>query len=225
VSQIVCENGPEEAQKMFEAWLVPENAQEPVPTEIIKIVATQMLDRLFAESGFAPLNCMDISKEVAAAALEAPIDDFEQGYWADVEQIVPPTGLAPDIESLQQNLPDDIRSGLNWATGKEFYFIISALSTPSPPSEFIEELEIEPAISTEPVEENDDDINLLALDPGQTIFPELVEKETAACIKARNSVVAAWLWRRYAADTRLAGNEIRVDPWYGSIAPQTNAET
>jgi hypothetical protein len=38
------------------------------------------------------------------------------------------------------------------------------------------------------------------------------DKEAAALVEARNSVVAAWLWRKYAANTRLAPNEIQIDP-------------
>jgi hypothetical protein len=38
------------------------------------------------------------------------------------------------------------------------------------------------------------------------------DKKEAALVEARNSVVAAWLWRKYAADTRLAQNEIQITP-------------
>jgi hypothetical protein len=48
-------------------------------------------------------------------------------------------------------------------------------------------------------------------------FPQALDKEAAALIQARNSVVAAWLWRRYAANTRLAANAIRIDPWCGAM--------
>jgi hypothetical protein len=50
-----------------------------------------------------------------------------------------------------------------------------------------------------------------------TLFPQAADKEAAALIQARNSVVAAWLWRRYAANTRLAANQIRIDPGCGVI--------
>jgi hypothetical protein len=38
------------------------------------------------------------------------------------------------------------------------------------------------------------------------------DKEAAALVEARNSVVAAWLWRQFAANTPLASNEILVNP-------------
>jgi len=47
---------------------------------------------------------------------------------------------------------------------------------------------------------------------------QALDKEAAALIEARNSVVAAWLWRRFAADTPLAANHIRIDPWCGALA-------
>jgi hypothetical protein len=38
------------------------------------------------------------------------------------------------------------------------------------------------------------------------------DKEAAALVQARNSVVAAWLWRKFAADTKFAPNEISINP-------------
>jgi hypothetical protein len=49
------------------------------------------------------------------------------------------------------------------------------------------------------------------------IFPQALDKEAAALIRARDSAVAAWLWRRHAANTPLAANSIRIDPWCGAI--------
>ena len=50
------------------------------------------------------------------------------------------------------------------------------------------------------------------LDETISQLPEMREKESAVLIEARNSVVAAWLWRKFAATTRLASNEIIVGP-------------
>jgi hypothetical protein len=44
--------------------------------------------------------------------------------------------------------------------------------------------------------------------------------EAAAVIEARNSAVAAWLWRNYAATTPLAKNAIRIDPLCGLATPE-----
>jgi hypothetical protein len=50
------------------------------------------------------------------------------------------------------------------------------------------------------------------LDGFVATLPEMRDKEAAGLVEARNSVVAAWLWRKYAVDTRLAVNEIKIDP-------------
>mgnify|MGYP001091560593 CR=1 FL=1 len=54
-------------------------------------------------------------------------------------------------------------------------------------------------------------------------FPELAEREATAVIRARNAVVAAWLWRRYAAETPLAQNPIRVDSWCNAVGSEKEA--
>jgi len=46
-------------------------------------------------------------------------------------------------------------------------------------------------------------------------YPKLAPMETAVLVRARNSVVAAWLWKKYAADTRLATNQIQLEAWGG----------
>jgi hypothetical protein len=45
----------------------------------------------------------------------------------------------------------------------------------------------------------------------QCPFPEVVERELAVLVRARNSVVAAWLWRQHAHGLPLAANTLRVD--------------
>jgi len=50
------------------------------------------------------------------------------------------------------------------------------------------------------------------LDDAVAALPEMRDKEAAALVESGNSVVAAWLWRKFAADTRLAPNEIQIDP-------------
>lgn len=37
-------------------------------------------------------------------------------------------------------------------------------------------------------------------------------KEAAALVEAQNSVLAAWLWRKFVADTPAAGKEIPLNP-------------
>ena len=57
------------------------------------------------------------------------MDDFEQGYWVDVDQVVRPEKLSFSPGTLQSDVAEDIRSGLNWliATGN-FLFVLSVLS-------------------------------------------------------------------------------------------------
>lgn len=140
-----------------------------------------------------------------------PVDDFEQGYWVDINQAVPPGKISFDIESLQRDLPEDIRSGLNWSPDKKFFFLISVFS-PRPTTMLLaDELEShptgrDPATGENEAEENPD------LDGFVATLPEMRDKEAAALVEARNSAVAAWLWRKYAAGTPLAANEIKIDP-------------
>jgi len=47
--------------------------------------------------------------------------------------------------------------------------------------------------------------------------PPVPDLDGAAVIGVRNSAVAVWRWRRYAADTKLAGNQIRLDSWCGIL--------
>jgi hypothetical protein len=80
---------------------------------------------------------------------------------------------------------------------------VSSLSAPSVVTEL-----------NEGIEETDSDRaeSRPVLDEAVAHLPEMREKEAAALVEARNSVVAAWLWRKFAANTRLASNEILVNP-------------
>jgi hypothetical protein len=68
-----------------------------------------------------------------------------------------------------------------------------------------------------PSDENSEEPEPMGLGELYATYPQALDKEAAALIQARNSVVAAWLWRRYAANTPLATNAIRIDPWCGAI--------
>ena len=217
-SQIVLGGSPEEAQKRFEAWLraTPEG-ENPVEVNIRKIVAAQFVDQLFTETGGAPLDWLEIPKQVLAQLESTPVDDFEQGYWVDVEQVIRPDGLSPNIEWLQRDVPEDIRSGLNWLVDKQFLFLLSVLAPLAPPPEFVDEPETDDSDPDESSDEDSGEPEPVGLGELYAMYPQALDKETAALIRARNSVVAAWLWRRYAAGTRLAANAIRIDPWCGLI--------
>ena len=212
MSAIIYGGDPEQAQKRFEAWcrLTPDG-ENPVETEIKKVGAAQFIDQLLTESGGNPLDWPRISRQVNDTLQTTPVDDFEQGYWVDINQAVPPGKTSFDVESLKRDLPEDIRSGLNWSPDKKFFFLVSVLTPRPSPANPPEELHHDPRISDDAAEENPDD-EKPDLDGFVAALPELRDKEAAALVEARNSVVAAWLWRKFAADTPLAANEIQITP-------------
>ena len=210
-SAVIYGGDAQQAQKRFEAWCrqTPEG-ENPAETEIKKVVAAQFVDQLLSESGGNPLNWPLISRRTNDALLATPVDDFEQGYWVDVNQAVPPGRISADVEALKRDLPEDIRSGLNWSPDKQFFFLLSVLSPPPSPVIPADELESEATIPDD-ADENPDD-EKPDLDGFVATLPEMRDKEAAALIEARNSAVAAWLWRKFAADTPLAPNEIQIEP-------------
>ncbi|MGH7992195.1 MAG: hypothetical protein ACREDQ_01655 [Limisphaerales bacterium] len=212
-TQIVFGDSPDEAQKQFETWLrmTPEG-ENPAEVTIRKIAAAQLVDQLFTESGGAPLNWPQILKQVESQLQSTPVDDFEQGYWVDVDQVVRPEKLSFSAGTLQSDVPEDIRSGLNWSSDKKFLFVLSVLSPLAPQAERVDDPD-----SDEPPDEDAEKPGPIGIGELYGTFPQALDKEAAALIQARNSVVAAWLWRRYAAGTRLAANAIRIDPWCGAI--------
>jgi len=216
-SQIVLGDSADEAQRRFETWLrsVPEG-ENPVEVIVRKIAAAQFMDQLFTESGNAPLDWPKILKQAEAQLESTSVDDFEQGYWVDVERVVRPEKLSFSAGTLPSDLPVDIRSGLNWSGDRKFLFLLSVL-TPLPPQYGLEEPASDDADSAEGEDESEDASDPIS--PGELFanYPEALDKEAAVLIEARNSAVAAWLWRRYAANTKLAANPIRIDPWCGVI--------
>jgi hypothetical protein len=133
-SAIIYGGDAEQAQKRFEAWcrLTPDG-ENPVEMDFKKVVAAQFVDQLLTESGGQPLDWPQISRQVNDILQATPVDDFEQGYWVDINQAVPPGKISFDVESLKRDLPEDIRSGLNWSPDKKFFFLLSVLSPrPSP---------------------------------------------------------------------------------------------
>jgi hypothetical protein len=212
VSAIIYGGDTEQAQKRFEAWCrrTPDG-ENPVETEIKKVVAAQFVDELLTESGGKPPDWPEISRQVNDLLQATSVDDFEQGYWVDLNQAMPPGKISFDIGSLKRDLPEEFRSGLNWSPDKKFFFLVSVLaprpSSANPP----DELEYDARIHDEAADENPDD-GILDLDGFVAALPEMRDKEAAALVEARNSVVAAWLWRKFAANTRLALNEIQIDP-------------
>lgn len=60
-------------------------------------------------------------------APDEPVDHGE-GFWVNVNEVVPPESAQLDIESLKRVLPEDIASGLNWSSDKKFIFLVSSLA-------------------------------------------------------------------------------------------------
>ena len=218
-SLIVCADTSEAAQKRFEEWLStgPEG-ENPVEVRINRIVAAQFFDQQLTETGPLPIDWPEIAKQVRSDVESTPVDDFEQGYWVDVNAVLRP---APDLDTLHQELPEDISSGLNWAAEKQFFFMLSVLGPPSPlPSESATEPEAAAAPEApESSDENREEFPITSVEQSQD-FPEMADKEAAVLIRARNSVVAAWLWRNFSVATPLLANQIRVDPLCGFAAAQ-----
>ena len=185
--------------------------------EVKRVTAAQFVDKLLTESGSVPLDLREISKQTQAQLESAPLDDFEQGYWLEVEPVVRPEHPSLSIGALQQSLPDDIRTGLNWSADKQFFYLLTAFSPPPPPPGLAELPERQATEPDDAPEENPDATDAEELQRLLAMYPQAADKEAAALIQARNSAVAAWLWRRFAANTRLAANPIRIDPWCGVI--------
>jgi len=221
-SLVVLGDSPDEAQGRFETWLraTPEG-ENPVEVTFRKITAAQFVDQLFTESGGAPLNWPEILKQAESQLESTSVDDFEQGYWVDVDQVVRPGKLSFSAGTLQSDVPEDVRSGLNWSSDRKFLFILSVLSPPAPPAEPADEPETDDSDSVESSDEEIEKIEPIGIGELYATFPQALDKEAAGLIQARNSVVAAWLWRRYAADTPLAANAIRIDPWCGVMGIST----
>jgi hypothetical protein len=213
VNAVIYGGDPEQAQKRFEAWCrqTPEG-ENPIETEIKKIVAAQFVDQLLTESGGKPLDWPRVSQQVNDILQTTPVDDFEQGYWVDINQVVPPGKISFDVESLKRDLPEDIRSGLNWSPDKKFFFLLSVLSPRPSPVIPADEWESDTPNRDDADDGNEDRDEKPDLDGFVATLPEMRDKEAAALVAARNSVVAVWLWREFAADTRLAPNEIQITP-------------
>ena len=217
-SMIVLGDNPDEAREKYDAWLHAQpEGENPMEIEVKRVTAAQFVDQLFTESGSVPLDLREISKQTQAQLESESVDDFEQGYWLDVESAVRPEHPSLSIGALQQSLPEDISTGLNWSADKQFFYLLTVFSPPLPPPGFAELTESHATDLDDTPKENPDATDAEELQRLMAMYPQAADKEAAALIKARNSAVAAWLWRRFAANTQLAANPIRIDPWCGVI--------
>jgi hypothetical protein len=207
---IVGGNSAEEAQQRFETWLKT-SQEKHIEVDIKRVVAAQFLDQLLTESGSTAIEWPRICQEATARLETTSLDDFEQGYWVDANEFIRPGQTIASVEALQGQLPEDVRSGLNWAPDKTFLFVVSILSPPRVQAEKPEALPMyEDAENAEDTGGTNPAEPLLAL-------ANLADKEAAVMVEARNSVVAAWLWQKFAAATPLAGKRILIGPWCGAV--------
>jgi hypothetical protein len=220
---IIYDENPDAAQKRFGTWLnvQPEN-EHPITVDIKRLVAAQVVDQLFTESGHEPIDWLRIRDRVEPTLQFAEGDDLDHGYWADVNQLVRPGKLSASVEALQHDLPEDISSGLNWSPDRQFYFVVSVLSPPRPPSRPAYEMASDVANQDETGGTITSETEAPELDPTESAMPELADKEIAGLVQARNSAVAAWLWRKFAKDTQYATNDIDIDPWCGVLVPEAD---
>lgn len=202
---IVFAGSPNDAQSRFERELCqPAEGDNQKEARIRKIAVAPFVGHLLTETGNVPLDWPKIREQAEALLESIPGEDFEQGYWADVDQIVRPEQLSFSVATLQSDVPEEIRSGLNWSGEKQFFFLLLVLPLPRPPQYLLDEPEAESRESEEPSPAEIEEMN--------AVLPE-----TVAVIQARNSVVAAWLWRRYAASTPWNANGIQITPLCGMI--------
>ena len=131
LSSIVCADNAEEAEKRFEQWsCAPPEGESGIESRINKMTAAQFVDQLLTETEPVPADWRQIATQAQADLEATAADDFEQGYWLDVNGVIPPSTT---LEDLRRELPEDISSGLNWAVEKQFFFLLSVLSPPPPP--------------------------------------------------------------------------------------------
>src|ERR1039458_3557892 len=174
-STIVCADNAEEAKKRFEEWLsAPPAEGGPVDIHIHKMVVAPFVDQLLKETESIPLDWPQIAMQARSDLESTPADDSEQGYWVDVNAVLPPS---TNLEDLRRDLPEDISSGLNWAEDKQFFFLLSVLSPPPPPpAEPWEEPEAEHSDGVETSEEAADE-SAPVMGEGEADFPELAGQE------------------------------------------------
>jgi hypothetical protein len=218
---IVFANSSEEAHELFGTALCePQEGEGENPREVTvrKIAVAPIVDRLLTESGDVPLTWAKILEQSNSLVESTPADDFEQGYWVDVDAVVPSDKISFSVGTLESNVPEDVRSGLNWSSNKQFYFLLKVLPLPLPPRPAYE-IETEAGVGDEDVDAGNEpdpseEPGIGGIDVVKATWPEIV-----AVIQARNSVAAAWLWRRYAANTQTpwTNNAIQITPMCTTI--------
>jgi hypothetical protein len=225
-STFIIYGGDEEsAWKAFEQGLLrPDNKEEPSLTKVEKIVGAPVLEQLLTETGDEPIDWPNMEATVAQSLENAETEEVGQGYWVDPNECFASGPLPPNLESLQNTLPDELRSGLNWNGDKTYFFLVTVLSPPAPEPEIADWTESEDVSGADAEDPEVQHAAELSFRQRLAPFPGMADKELAVLVRARNSVVSAWLWKKYALTTPLAQNRIRIDSWCGAASCEVGGE-
>jgi hypothetical protein len=208
---IVCGDDPRMCQKSFEGWLKPAADSGRKATVMIKkLFHVKMVDQLLTETGNQTVDWPTMAERASQLAQTSLGDGLEEGYWVDINQALPPGKISPDLVTLQRDVPEDIRSGLNWAAEKKFIFLVNVFKPLPPP---VDPFDVsEPTRSAYPKPGEEEEIEETPpLDALVATMLEMRERQAALLVEARNSVVAAWLWKKNTGNVPLAANDMKVD--------------
>src|SRR6266446_1082496 len=91
LTAILYAGNADRAQKTFEDWCqTPREGEDPVQTEIKKLVGAELIDQLLTEAGGREWDWPGISERLVESSptmegeAEAPPATEEAGYWVDV---------------------------------------------------------------------------------------------------------------------------------------------
>lgn len=206
-SSLILTGLEEDAAKKYCHTCLAEPAKEDsIPPKIEKLVCAPVLDQLLTESGPMPIDWDAIAKNVAEHVAQAELDDSSHGYWLDCNACLNADNLPASADALRHDVPEDVSTGLNWDPEKSYYFIVHVLSPPKP---FVEQDFEEPEREAEEGAEDSQE----PIDHSQAPSPELADKDLGVVVRARNALVAAWLWKTHARGTELARNTIHIGQW------------
>jgi len=218
-STMIVYGGSEAAAKETFEKAVAHNG-EGIPIEghrLDRLHLAPVLPDMITEYGAVPLDWEKTSREADdQASVNATESTEEQGYWVNCDETVIPGALPPSIDALQQSLPREVHSGLNWHPAKKFFFILSVLNPPAAPEMPPDDEGMEADTDFIDVADSAGAVRWVAENRDRP-FIELVDRELAVIIHARNSVIAAWLWRTQVAGTPRAEMGIRIEPWCGAV--------
>jgi hypothetical protein len=209
---IAFAHSPEEALSISQSTLRQMEIPNKKEIKIKKIEVVPLVEQMLTESGNVPLDWPKILEQFEASLEATPEDDFEQGYWVDVNEMVRPDKLSFSASTLESDLPEDIRSGLNWSSEKKFFFLLLMVPASKPSWDPIARLGEIVEGPGEPENENSTEPSVAEMEVLNAVFPE-----TVALIQARNAAVAAWLWRRYTANTKWKTSPIQITQLCGVV--------